>query len=175
GPVPLSPADSTVLGLPPVADRGGAQPAPLQRHRPLRPPGLGRDRLPPPAAITVPSAKHSTTMESPPSRHSRYLPPAPDFATQNRARATITDCGPAPAGPAASTAVPSAAKVPAHVPSCRRVRANCAPGGSSLSPSPFFGRASAARCCSSTSLAAHWAQRVRWNFASRCARYLSTA
>ncbi|QJW98818.1 hypothetical protein FTUN_6413 [Frigoriglobus tundricola] len=47
--------------------------------------------------------------------------------------------------------------------------------GSRLNASPFLGMFAAACFCSSFSLATHTSQRVFWNFASRCARYLSTA
>jgi hypothetical protein len=102
-------------------------------------------------------------------------PTAPDFVTQSRASARMTDCGPAPAGPSASTAIPSAASDPTQHPSGRRVKDICVPDGRSWRTSLRFGRALAACCCSSTSLATQAEQRVRWNFASRCARYLSTA
>src|SRR5262249_60351214 len=70
---------------------------------------------------------------------SPYCPPAPDFASQSRARATTTDCGPAPVSPAASTAVPPAVSVPAPAPSGRRARAPPVPGGGGLSTPPFPG------------------------------------
>src|SRR5438445_10119560 len=83
-----------------------------------------------------------------------YSRPAPDLEAQSRAKATMTACGPVPATGATSTVVPSAESVPAQDPSGWRVRDTCVPAGRLLSASPFFGRALAARCCSSTSLAA---------------------
>src|SRR5262249_27394372 len=109
------------------------------------------------------------------SQDSRFSRPAPDSDTHSRANATMTECGPPPAGPFMSTAVPSAARVPAQDPSGRRLRAPPAAGRDALASSPVLAKPPPPRRCSSTSLATHSAQRVLWNFASRCARYLSTA
>ena len=52
----------------------------------------------------------------------------PRAETHNRARATVRPCGPSPT---ASTAVPSAVRVPAQLPSGRRVIATWVPEGRS--------------------------------------------
>src|SRR6516162_9955604 len=92
-------------------------------------------------------------------------------ASHRRASATATAFGPSPV---ASMVVPSTVRIPTHVLSVRRVRDIVAPSGSCLNASPFLGKVLARRCCS-TSFATHAGQRVLWNFAWRCARYLSTA
>src|SRR5262249_56205475 len=94
--------------------------------------------------------------------HFAGVAPAP---SHTRASATTTACGPAPAGPSASTVFPATVIDPFQTSPSARVNVTFAPTGSALSASPFGGPT--ALFCSSWSLATQAGQRLPWNFASR--------